>query len=118
MGIVGLLETRGACLAELRLESCRHLSIGQERDARRSQADPGSTGLAIVQTLQRMGEACCLSALDVRDCSGQRAHPNNGYASEDPFVQGMVSLGFAQRVPSYFERPARWNAAVEQRLMQ
>ena len=126
-GIVNLLETRGNSLAELRLQSCRNLSIGnaQEMRPRRHRhggpaavADPGSAGRAIVKALQSLGESssCCLSALDVRDCSGQP--PGGLYSAGDPFVVGLAELGFQQRVAGYFDRPARWDAQIERRLVE
>lgn len=117
--IQSLLEIRNESLAELRLQSCRNLSIGNTRDfrvRRGNEIEAGSTGRIIVNVLQSRGDLCCLSALDVRDCGGQ---PRDGaaYHGDDPFVRAMSTMDFQQRVPGFFNRPARWNPQIETRLV-
>lgn len=103
--ITDLLELRADSLGELRLQSCRNLSIGSHKDKRRPGIEPGSTGRAVVVTLQKLASRSRLSALDVRDCGGQPTNSQGGYMpDEDLFVQGMLDVGFQQRVSGYFER--------------
>ena len=116
--IQSLLEVRGGTLTELRLQACENLSIGSTQDIHDTihAADIGSTGRIIVGALKSLGGRCCLSALDVRDCGGQ---PRGGaeYSSDDPFVSGMTQIGFQQRAPGFFRRPARWNSQIERLLV-
>lgn len=117
VSIQSLLEIRGGSLAELRLQSCRNLAIGHARDFRGPRdSETGSTGRIIVNALRSRTASCCLSALDVRDCGGQ---PRDGvaYDVDDPFVRSMIQLGYQQRVPGFFHRPACWNPQVERRLV-
>lgn len=114
--VSSLLEIRGRTLAELRLYSCHNLSIGIPLDG--SEPNGAHVGNVILNALRSHGDACCMSALDVRGCGGQ---PNNGvdeYRIDDPFVVGLTEMGFQQRVPGYFVRSARWNTQIEQRLIR
>ena len=114
--IVTLLEVRGGSLSELRLQGCHNLTVGNTVDFRRPVTDHGAAGRAIVHALRSHGGSCCLSALDVRDCGGQ---PPRGaaYPANDPFCIEMADMGFRQRVPGYFDRPACWNDRIQQRLV-
>lgn len=116
--ISDLLRARHSSLSELRLRSCTTLDIGTaDNRRRRNLVDPGSDGRVIVEALNATGTGCCLSLLDVRQCGGQPGR-TGFYADHDPFVGGMKSLGFEQRVAGYFGRAARWNQAIETRLVQ
>lgn len=106
--IVFLLEARGDSLAELRLLSCQSLAIGQENAG-------GQAGCQVVNALK--ASECALSVLDVRLCGGQPSL-SQPYVDIDPFVQGMKSLGFTQKVAGFFSRPARWNMSIRRRLVE
>lgn len=116
--ILSLLQLRGDSLSELRLQGCRNIAIGNTVDYRGHipTADYGVAGCTIVDVLRSHGVSCCLASLDVRGCGGQ---PRKGaeYEANDPFVMKMAEMGFRQRVPGYFDRPARWNTRSKRRLV-
>jgi len=120
--LFNLLEIRGDSLAELRIQSCRKLDIARDPNTPPvrpggDQNEAGSAGRQILSGLRAHGGESCLSVLDVRHCGGQPG-PQDAFPESDPFVQGMVALGFEQKVPGYFARPARWNSEVERRLVE
>lgn len=111
--LFNLLEVRGNTLAELRLQSCRKLDITQDTIGL---GGDGNAGRMILNALLSHGREGCVSVMDLRHCGG---HPSasEGYPASEPFVRGMIGLGFEQKVPGYFERPARWNPKVERHLV-
>jgi hypothetical protein len=128
--LVSLIEIRGHCLAELRLQACRNLDIcadpygrvptittAPSRGVGRSvQYAGGYAGRQLLAALRLREDSCSLSVLDVRQCGGQPSL-TVGYRESDPFVAGMATLSFEQRAPGFFVRPARWNPNIEQRLV-
>lgn len=136
--ICNLLEARHETLSELRLKECRQLQIVRDPDDddddglddRRRQQNitrGGRDGQSILKSLKRPtgsylsnsnnATECNLSVLDARCCGGQPGL-EIPYADNDPFVRGMISLGFEQKTPGLFARPARWNKVVQDRLLR
>jgi len=121
--LFNLLEIRGQCLAELRLQGCHHLEIALDPNAperqdrrQRPHAQGGYAGRQLLGVLRSHRNQCALSVLDVRQCTGQPSL-DEGYPDTDPFVQGMAGLQFEQKVPGFFCRAARCDAELEQRLV-
>lgn len=106
--LFNLLEIRGRTLAELRIQNCRKLDIALNPNG----PGDGGDGRMILSALRSLGQECCVSILDLRQCGGQPGQ--NG----DPFVEGMILLNFEQKLPGYFERKARWNTEVERNLVE
>lgn len=143
--VCSLLEWRRESLAELRLRECRQLQITQEPDdfltgdydrrgtQQQQQNVPrtGPDGQAILKSLRSPAgysrirsstdnapvvEESHLSMLDLRCCSGQPdiccPYPDNS-----AFVRGLAVLGFQQKAPGFFARPAKWNDKMQTRLV-
>jgi hypothetical protein len=114
MGIYRLLESSGSHLAELRLKCCRpKLQIGQwdpSSDQGRTNNRRDHAGHWILNALRPPPHSVTqhsLCVLDVRLCGGQK-DANVPYPESDPFVAGMSRLGFEQKVPGFFSRPATY----------
>ena len=121
--ICNLIQVRGDSLSELHLQRCRSLDFAREpydpsSVARHGHNDfeGGVAGQMVLSALKSHGDGCCLSVLDIQYCGGSRE--GEGYPEDDPFVQGISSLGFTQAFPGYFSRPARWNLKIQRRLVQ
>ena len=118
-GIVSLLESRQDTLNELRLQHCSQMfNPGNMSHPSESNIDAlyhGYAGQAIVDILRLLGSFSNLSALDLRNCTDQ-TNGVMGFANEDPFLRGMLALGFAQLVPGFLRRPTRPSRLCEDLL--
>lgn len=122
--IFNLLELRSESLSELRLKHCTQLSIGTTQTTRHydyhasTTTRAGSDGRLIVNAIRSQPNHC-LSILDLRDCGGQSGSSTAMnhcfyYPETDQTVIGLKALGFEQRAPGLFSRPARWSIAQQQ----
>lgn len=117
--LVNLLSMRAATLTELRVFSCHQLDIfivADQRQRNNLGEIAGSAGRDLLAAIQLRGEESCLNMLDVRNCGGQPL-ANQISVDDDVFVRGMANLHFEQKIQGFFVRPARWNSAVQRRLM-
>ncbi|CAB9516057.1 F-box and leucine-rich repeat protein [Seminavis robusta] len=124
--ICELLDLRRETLSELRLQECRQLLIArdpddvddhnnrralrrQQQQQQARQSRPDRDGQSILRSLRSSKSS--LSMLDLRCCGG---HPriDTAYPENETFVKGMIRLGFQQKTPGFFARPAQWNAII------
>ena len=116
--IVYLIESRMETLAELRLYQCNQIDVTVPLHTNNDQLHDitiGGDGRKLAQAIRSGGRNTVLNTLDVRECKGyHRQYVER--KDDERFIHTMSLLNFSQKVPGFFNRPARWNQRVKARL--